>query len=112
MLNEEQKEQETKIKKLEDENEMLKIEVEFLKQLIPSDTKGNPALEMISKCQKELAELNVLKIQYYTIITEAALERQRYQIEVDNLIKELRGCVQRKKRIDERMESKRISEKA
>lgn len=96
MLNEEQ--QEKKIKELEEENEMLKIEVKFLKQLIPSDTKGDPALEILSKYQKALADLNILRIQYHTIIAEADLERQRYRREVENLLKELRGSVERKKK--------------
>lgn len=104
MLNEEQKQQEMKIKELEGENAMLKIEIEFLKELIPSDTKGNPALELISKCQKGLAELNALKIQYHAVISEAELERQRYQIEVENLLRELRGSVQSKKKLEERIQ--------
>ncbi len=109
MLNEEQ---EMKIMELENENAMLKIEIEFLKQLIPSDAKGNPALELISKWQKGLAELNALKIQYHAVISEAELERQRYQIEVENLLKELRGSVQRKKKFEQERKALRLSEKA
>lgn len=96
--------QEMKIKDLENENAMLKTEIEFLKELINFDTKGNPALELISKCQKGLAELNALKIKYHTVITEAELERQRYQIEAENLLRELRGSVQSKKKLEERMQ--------
>lgn len=99
MAIEEQKQEEMKIKELEEENEMLKIEVDFLKSLIPSDTKGDPTLEILSKYQKALAELNILRIKYHTIIAEAELERQRC------------GSVERKKKIDERMESMRISDK-
>lgn len=83
-----------------------------MKQLINFDTKGDPALEMLSKFQKGLAELNALKIQYHAIISEAELERQRYQTEVENLLNQLRGSVQRKTNFEKEREALRLSEKA
>ncbi len=54
--------------------------------------------------EMKIKELENEKVQYHTIITEAELERQRYQIEVENLLKELRGSVQSKKKLEERIQ--------
>lgn len=100
-----------KIKQLEDENQALKIQIEFLKQLVSTDTNGDPVLELCRKYQKELAEIKVLKMEYRALITKAALERQSYQIEVENLLKQLRGSVQRKHKFEKERETMQFSGK-